>query len=159
MTSWFGVGSTLKKLEKEKPDDFKKFVDAIKHDDFIRYVFTNVDTSLAASDEDIMSEYASLVENSALQKKYFSIFKNELATSRSLLNKILEKSVQERRVQHYYSSVLRASIMDPLHLKQVALLKEWRKEKSQKNLDQSETTLLNLLLTINAIASALRNTG
>ena len=159
MTSWFGVGSTLEKLEKENPKDFGRFKEAIEHDDFIRYVFTNVDTSLAASDVDIMSEYAQLVEDRELQRKYFSIFKNELAKSKELLNKILGKSIEERRTQHFYSSVLRASIMDPLHLKQVALLKKWRKEKNQENISVSEATLLSLLLTINAIASALRNTG
>jgi len=159
MTSWFGVGSTLKKLEKEDPEAFTKFKKAIQHDDFIRYVFTNVDTSLAASDEEIMGEYANLVEDSNLHDTYFDLFKNELINSRDLLNKILGKSIEERRVQHFYSNVLRASILDHLHLKQVALLKKWRKEKEQGNQEKSEATLLSLLLTINAIASALRNTG
>jgi phosphoenolpyruvate carboxylase len=157
MTSWFGVGSTLKELEKEKPDDFKKFVDAIKHDDFIRYVFTNIDTSLAASDERIMEEYANLVEDKELTKKYFSIFQDELVKTRESLNKILGKPIEIRRKQHYYSNVLRASILDHLHLKQIALLKKWRAEKGKS--DDSEEVILGLLLTINAIAGALRNTG
>ncbi|MCG8310305.1 MAG: phosphoenolpyruvate carboxylase [Cytophagales bacterium] len=157
MTSWFGVGSTLKKLEKEKPEEFKSFKEAIKHDDFIRYVFTNIDTSLAASDVGIMKEYAKLVEDKVLIDKYFNVFKEELISTRESLNKILGKPIEERRVQHFYSNVLRASILDHLHLKQVSLLKKWRAE---KELDQkAEETLLSLLLTINAIAGALRNTG
>ena len=157
MTSWFGVGSTLKKLQKENPKDFKTFAEAIKHDGFIRYVFTNIDTSLAATDQEIMREYADLVEDRTLIDKYFNIFNDELNMTRELLNKILGKSIEERRVQHYYSNVLRASILDHLHLKQVSLLKKWRAIKDREN--QDEEILLSLLLTINAIASALRNTG
>lgn len=157
MTSWFGVGSTLKKLEKERPEDFKKFVDAIKHDDFIRYVFTNIDTSLAASDEDIMKEYANLVEDKQLSDKYYKVFRDELINTRESLNKILGKPIEIRRKQHHYSNVLRASILDHLHLKQISLLKKWRKEKV--NSVEGEETILGLLLTINAIAGALRNTG
>ena len=157
MTSWFGVGSTLKKLEKEKPEDFKKFVEAIKHDDFIRYVFTNIDTSLAASDEKIMEEYAKLVEDKPLATKYFQVFRDELINTRESLNKILGKPIEIRRKQHYYSNVLRASILDHLHLKQISLLKKWRGQKA--NTTDDEETVLGLLLTINAIAGALRNTG
>ncbi len=159
MTSWFGVGSTLNKLMEENPDEFDTFKKAIQHDHFIRYVFTNVDTSLAATDENIMKEYAKLVGDTSLMKNYFDIFRKELITTRELLNKILEKPFEERRIQHYYSNVLRASILDHLHMKQVDLLKTWRKEKGNGESQPSEKSLLSLLLSINAIAGALRNTG
>ena len=159
MTSWFGVGNTLKKLEKENEKDFDRFVEAIKHDDFIRYVFTNIDTSLAASDELIMEEYAHLVKDKALYNKFFPLFKDELKNTRDSLNKILGKSIEERRTQHFYSNVLRASILDHLHLKQISLLKKWRTEKDAAGATEGDETLQSLLLTINAIAGALRNTG
>jgi phosphoenolpyruvate carboxylase len=159
MTSWFGVGNTLKKLEKERSEDFSRFVEAIKHDDFIRYVFTNIDTSLAASDEAIMEEYARLVKDKTLYSKYFPKFRDELKNTRELLNKILGKSIEERRIQHYYSNVLRASILNHLHLKQISLLKKWRAEKNGNSTSDGNETLQSLLLTINAIAGALRNTG
>jgi phosphoenolpyruvate carboxylase len=157
MTSWFGVGSTLKKLEDENPEAYNTFVNAIQHDDFIRYVFTNIDTSLASSDEKIMKEYANLVKDKALFKKYFHLLHDELSRTRESLNKILGLPIEKRRPQHYYSNVLRASILDHLHLKQIALLKKWRAEKDNNN--NMEETILGLLLTINAIAGALRNTG
>jgi phosphoenolpyruvate carboxylase len=46
--------------------------------------------------------------------------------------------------------------MDILHKEQVQLLKNWRNEKSK---NQSEEIQMDLLLTINAIAGANRNTG
>jgi len=159
MTSWYGVGSTLEKFRKENPTDFAKFKKAMAHDDFIRYVFTNVDTSLAATDDSIMSDYASLVPDEALRKKYMDLFINELETSRSILEEILGESIESRRVQHYYSNLLRASILDHLHLKQVALLRQWRIEKADSSSAKSAEILVNLLISINAIAGALRNTG
>lgn len=157
MTSWYGVGSTLKKLKEEQPETYQKFVEAIKHDDFIRYVFTNVDTSLAASDATIMKAYAELVKDKKLAKKYYQRFENELSQSRKILDEILQKPIHERRVQHHYSNLLRASILNHLHLKQLTLLKQWRAENdTDKN---AQKTMTALLLTINAIAGALRNTG
>jgi phosphoenolpyruvate carboxylase len=44
-------------------------------------------------------------------------------------------------------------------MKQITLLRKWRDEKAQNMPDEAEETLLSLLLTINAIAGALRNTG
>ena len=143
----------------EHPEDFAKLKKVIQTDDFIRYVFTNIDTSLASSDHRIMHEYAKLVEDTQLSHTYYKILENELICTRDLLMELLEKSIETRRYQHFYSNVLRASILDHLHLKQVTLLKKWRVEKALTTYQESNQTLLNLLLTINAIAGALRSTG
>jgi phosphoenolpyruvate carboxylase len=72
---------------------------------------------------------------------------------------LLGKSFEERRPQHHFSNALRTSILNNLHLKQVNLLSQWRDEKSSSQTEAAEATLMVLLLTINAIAGALRNTG
>ena len=159
MTSWFGVGSTISKLMTEEREAFEILKKAMTHDDFIRYVFTNVDTSLAATDVSIMSKYAKLVQDKKLMSKYFALFESELTESRNIMQALLDKTFEERRPQHYYSNVLRTSILTNLHLKQVDLLKQWRHEKSMSDHNAAEETLMMLLLTINAIAGALRNTG
>lgn len=159
ITSWYGVGGTLKKLMEEHPENFHKLKEVIQTDDFIRYIFTNVDTSLASSDARIMHEYAKLVEDTHLSNKYYKLLENELSNTRNLLLELLGKSIETRRYQHYYSNVLRASILDHLHWKQVTLLKQWRTEKAIRKSTESDHTLLDLLLTINAIAGALRSTG
>lgn len=159
MTSWFGVGSTISKLMSENKEEFEMLKKAMTHDDFIRYVFTNVDTSLAATDASIMNKYARLVEDKRLMAKYFNLFETELAETRNIMLALLDKTFKERREQHYYSNVLRTSILTNLHLKQVELLKQWRREKSLADIKAADATLMMLLLTINAIAGALRNTG
>ena len=47
--------------------------------------------------------------------------------------------------------------MHPIHAKQIHLLKSWRKEKSESR--ESSDLQTELMLTINALAGALRNTG
>jgi phosphoenolpyruvate carboxylase len=159
MTSWYGVGSTLEKLKEQTPEDFEKLKEAIKHDDFIRYVLTNIDTSLASTDERIMAEYASLVENAELRDKFLKKFLKELSKTRHMFNLLLDEPFEKRRTSNYYSTSLRASIMVHLHATQVALLKKWRKQKREEPDEKAEETLLSLLMTINALASAMQTTG
>jgi len=158
ITSWYGIGSTVNKLIKDNKSVYEDLEKAITHDDFIRYVFTNVDTSLAATDEYVMKKYAALVQDKQLMKKYLGTFEDELSATRSILLSLLGKNFEERRVQHYYSNVLRSSILTNLHLKQVYLLTKWRAEKASGD-SGADATLMVLLMTINAIAGALRNTG
>ncbi len=159
MTSWYGLGTTLLNFKDRDPEGFAKLKEATKTDPFIRYVLTNVDTSLAATDLEIMNQYASLVTDKEIKEKFLGLFSSELEKVRKALDLLLEKGIEERRVQHYYSNVLRASTMKSLHFKQVALLKKWREEKFAGDTENAEKTLIHLLTTINAIAGAMRNTG
>jgi phosphoenolpyruvate carboxylase len=156
MTSWYGLGSALKKMKLKQPEYYKALKESLNTDAFLRYVFTNVDTSLAATDASIMQQYAELVDDEELRQNFLSKFLEELRLVRKYMEDLLGRSFKERRKNHFYSTRLRAGLMDTLHLKQVELLKQWRNEKSRKQLEQTQ---LDLLLTINAIAGANRNTG
>ncbi|MEN7549535.1 phosphoenolpyruvate carboxylase [Rapidithrix thailandica] len=160
LTSWYGVGSTLENFQKEKPKEFEKFKKGIMKDSLLTYVFTNVDTSLAATDEEIMKQYASLVTDPKVREHIFGLIQDELAKTRKMIDILFELPFNDRRRQHHYSNVLRAEALNDLHKNQVALLKKWRKLKKH-NADSEETKkiTMRLLLTINGIASALRNTG
>ena len=156
MTSWFGLGSALEKMKQEQPPYYEKLKESLKTDAFLRYVFTNVDTSLAATDASIMKQYAELVPDEKLREHFLSMFLEELSLVQENMQDLLGRSFKERRKNHFYSTQLRASLMDILHHKQVKILKKWRGEKAES---KSEQTQLDLLLTINAIAGANRNTG
>ena len=158
MTSWYGIGSTLQQLKTMQPDRYEQFKEATHSDPFIRYVLTNVDTSLAATDEQVIASYAALVEDEGLRKKFLNMFLDELRLTKDHLNFLLEKSLEERRTNHYYSNLLRASMMEKLHQNQVRLLKHWRASKSEGAPDVGNVQT-SLMLTINALAGAMRNTG
>ncbi|MCV9385819.1 phosphoenolpyruvate carboxylase [Reichenbachiella ulvae] len=159
MTSWYGVGTAFTNLKESSPADYEAFKKAIANDTFIRYVLTNVDTSLAATDEQIMKEYGDLVEDKALREKFLNLFLTELKLTRDVLFDLLGEGIEERRKNHYYSNFLRAPLMKHLHEKQIQLLKKWRKQKEEGKTEEASGTQIELMLTINAIASAMRNTG
>ena len=158
MTSWYGIGSTLKELKDQQPEDYLKFKKATKEDPFIRYVLTNVDTSLAATDEEIIELYASLVSDEDLRVKFLSKFLNELKLTKEHLQELLEQPISSRRKNHFHSNQLRASMMDKLHRNQVVLLGRWRKLRTDGN-RSTASVQTSLMLTINALAGAMRNTG
>ncbi|MCS7004962.1 MAG: phosphoenolpyruvate carboxylase [Cytophagales bacterium] len=157
LTGWYGVGSTLLKLKKEFPEEYAALQKASLIDPFITYVFTNVDTSLAATDEEIMKKYASLVEDEEARNTILHKILTELELTRRMIEDVFGKPFKERRIQHYYSNILRAEALAPLHEYQIRLLHKWRTLK--KLGEESQETLQNLLLSINAIASGMRNTG
>ncbi len=159
MTSWYGIGTTFFHLKEKQPDVFDQFKEAVVYDPFIRYVLTNVDTSLAATDEEIMQAYASLVKDDNVRNTILRMMLDELKKTREAFGIILEKPISERRKNHWYSNVIRATAMYDLHMKQINLLREWRNFKKEGDSKRAEVALTSLLLTINAIASALRNTG
>ncbi len=159
ITSWYGIGKTFYDLMESDKAEFNRFKEGVVYDSFIRYVLTNVDTSLAATDEQIMEQYASLVTDNRVRKTMMDLIMEELTRTRSMFELILEKPISERRTQHWYSNVIRASAMEDLHKKQIELLKTWRYQKQEGNSARAEETLTSLLLTINAIAGALRTTG
>jgi phosphoenolpyruvate carboxylase len=157
ITSWYGVGSTLEKMLTEHPEKYKKLKELIRSSQFVRYVLTNIDTSLASTDEEIMKMYAQLVENPEVRNTILNLLLSELEKTRQLMQELLGRPMQERRKNHFHSTALRAEALDILHKNQVKNLKEWR----NNNLDQAaKNNLLNqLLISVNAIANAMGTTG
>ncbi len=158
MTSWYGLGSALEELSINQPDAYEQIKTSLKRDAFLRYVITNVDTSLAATDEQIMRAYAELVDDPKVRESFLKLYLHELALTRKHLSEMIDRPFAERRKNHYHSSQLRAAMMNPLHEKQIRLLKMWRSEKATGD-PAAEKTQIEVMLTINAIAGAMRSTG
>jgi len=159
ITSWYGVGSALRKIKESNGEQFALMQKMMLHDEFMRYMFTSVDTSLAATDEKIMELYASLVKNQDAKKIILGIILNELEITRSMMAELLKRPMLDRRTNHFYSTMLRAEPLNQLHLYQVHTLAGWRKLKAEGNVAQADKKLLELLLSINAIANAIGATG
>ncbi|MBN2635782.1 MAG: phosphoenolpyruvate carboxylase [Prolixibacteraceae bacterium] len=158
ITSWYGVGSTLEKLQNEYPEKYLKLKKLIRTDQFVRYILTNIDTSLATTDEEIMKIYAGLVEKPTVRDNIMKLLLKELNKTRELMKDLLEKPVYERRKNHYYSTGLRAEALNVLHKKQVKQLYRWRNYSQNEKITRKE--LLNqLLISVNAIANAMGTTG
>ncbi|WP_430971900.1 phosphoenolpyruvate carboxylase [Sunxiuqinia rutila] len=158
ITSWYGVGSTLKELQTQKSEEYDKLCRLVAYDPFVRYVITNLDSSLASTDEKIMDKYASLVEDAAIRERLMGRIKQELSLTREMLSDLLQKPIYERRKNHYFSTLLRAEALNNLHEAQIQLLRKWRTSRS-KQLPEEKDHLFALLQCVNAIANALGSTG
>ena len=159
ISSWYGVGTTLSKMKADESEKYRLLKALAKKDDFVRYVLTNVDTSLAATDEKIMILYAGLVENPRVKSEILTLLLDELALTREMMEDLLQSPIAERRVSHYHSTSLRAEALFPLHREQVKLLRSWRMAQNERDLQKAEDVLQNLLRSVNAIANAMGTTG
>jgi len=159
ITSWYGVGSTLQLLKSDYPEKYKQLKELLVSHPLVRYILTNVDSGLAATDPKIIRFYASLVEEENVKNDILELILNEYQLTQHLLAELLEKSFQERRKNHFYSTRLRAVALDLMHQIQVNTLKSWREEKEQENSANAKQQNIILLKTINAVANALGSTG
>lgn len=158
ITSWYGVGSTLEKLKNEHQEMYADLKKLIKENHFVRYVFTNIDTSLATTDVNIMKLYASLVQSDEVRNSILPMILNELDKTLDLMHELLGRPMQVRRKNHYYSTILRAEALDVLHKNQVSNLRRWRVTEYQSEAEK-ERDLSELLISVNAISNAMGTTG
>lgn len=155
LPGWFGAGSALERLLKEDPKGFERLRKAIRNTPFLRYVLTNIESSLVSSNEAIMDTYAGLVEDAELRKRFMGTIRAEFARTRAMMTEIFRGTFEERRPRLAFTLQIREQALTQLHRQQVALLKEWRGRSGR----EAEAMLPDLLLSINAIASGLRTTG
>ncbi len=158
ITSWYGVGSTLFFLKSKHPEMFDRLKELMKTDNLVRYIFTNIDTSLAATDEDIIRLYSALTTDKDVRENILGKIFHELTLTRDMMSQLILNPMEERRKNHYFSTILRAEALDYLHHNQVDLLREWRKQKEEAG-EPPEQLHVDLLRSINAIANAMGNTG
>ena len=159
ISSWYGVGTALSKMKEEEAGKYERLKEGARTDDFIRYVLTNVDTSLAATDEEIMKMYAGLVEDSQVREDILGLLLAELTLTREMMLDLLQSPISQRRVNHHSSTQLRAEALLPLHREQVQLLGLWRQAQKKGRTEEAEQMLQKLLRSVNAIANAMGTTG
>jgi phosphoenolpyruvate carboxylase len=153
---WYGMGSALGALTGE---EMALLTARRRAWPFWGYVLTNVESSLASADTELMDLYADLVEDAALRARFKSQIRAEWDRTHLALEKLRGKSLQNSRPRMLKTLGLRSEALRVLHHQQVGLLREWRGRISFGNAAGADALLPELLLSINAIASGLRTTG
>jgi phosphoenolpyruvate carboxylase len=155
LSGWYGTGTALQWLHDEHPSAF----DTVKEQTVVwsplHYVISNVATSVATADLDIMRAYADLVPDSSLRSRIMTPIEEEYTRTRQMLERIYSGPLSEQRpnVQDFLD--LRQQGLKTLHRQQIDLLRTWRDGPESEDNDVLPT----LLLTINAIANGLGTTG
>ncbi len=155
LPGWFGAGTALERLQKEDPAGFDHLRREARTEPFLRYVLTNIETSLVSANEDIMNDYASLVSDGAVRRRFMKVILAEYRRTRTMIGEIFPGTFHERRPRLAFTLDIREQALAQLHRQQIALLREWRAQSGKA----AEALLPDLLLSINALASGLRTTG
>lgn len=159
LPGWFGVGYALERLETENPAGFARLRESSGQWPFIRYVLYNAETSLASADLGIMERYAGLVDDKALRDSVFAHITREYQRTERMLDRFFGAPRAERRPRLMKTLRMRAEGLERLHQIQIALLREWRALRRDRQSAKAKKRLPWLLLSVNAIASAERTTG
>jgi len=159
LPGWFGVGSALEWMQREDPVGATRLAAAVPHWPFLRYILTNIETSYAGADAHIMEAYAGLVTDDSVRAAFFPRIVAELDRTKKTVANVFGRPSHERRPRFARSTGRRSDALEVLHRRQIALLKDWRHQVADNRSDAAETTLIDLLQTVNAIAGGLRTTG
>ncbi len=153
---WFGAGSALASLSDA---ELAVLSTELRGWPFLHYVITNIESSLASTDRELMCAYAELVEDPALRERLLALILKEWDLTRTMLERLRGGTLTNRRPRMLKTLELRAEALRVLHLQQIALLRRWRKLHHDGDEPAATALLPDLLLSINAIASGLRTTG
>jgi phosphoenolpyruvate carboxylase len=149
LPGWYGVGSALqgfsdKGLLKEMRQAWP----------FFQTTLDNMEMVLAKSDMSIAARYSELVEDKAARSDLFGRIREEWERSHDCLLEITgEGRLLESNPALENSILLRLPYIEPLNLPQIELLKRIRAGEEGPELRDA------IHLSINAIATALRNSG
>ena len=152
LPGWYGVGTALDWLRRERPAGWQELRDGIGGWPFLSYLLHNVEASLMMADAGYMQLYASLVFDADLRERILGQILGEYALAEASINGLFGRTPEERRPRLALAVHLRKRALRPLHDEQVRLLASWRAE-------PAEVKLRALLLTVNAIAMGQKMTG
>jgi phosphoenolpyruvate carboxylase len=153
---WFGAGSALSELS---ATEIAQLAEHTRTWPFLHYVLTNIESSIASSDAELMRAYSALVEDPALRERLLGLILREWELTKTMLVKLRGASMSERRPRMQKTLQIRAEALHMLHFREIALLRKWRQHRKDGDDAGAEKMLPDLLLSINAIASGLRTTG
>ncbi len=158
VTSWYGVGSGLKKFIEAHGDDADALLEKMFNESRIfRLIIDGVEKSLPLVDMDIAKAYASLVIDESLRERIYDMFIAEFKLTKKLVLRITgEKELLDRFPKFKRQFGRREEILGKVGLLQVKLVEKFRSRNNDKD---KSNDLVPLLLSINCISAGLGSTG
>ena len=155
LPGWFGFGSAVKQFIAQEGEDGLAQLQAMYQNwPFFRGLMSNMDMVLSKTNMGIASRYAELVEDAGLRERIFGAIESEWEDTVEMLLAVTGHDVLLQDNPPFARSLLaRMPYIDPLNHLQVALLHRHRAG------DDNELVKRAIHLSINGIASGLRNSG
>jgi len=159
MPGWFGVGSALQAYSHGDPERLVKLQKMHDEWPFFHNLISSVQMALFKADTDIMKEYSRLCEDRITETLIYDLLAKEhqIAQSQILLTIQDSKLLSRQYIDLRNSVSHRDSILKPLNYIQTILLS--RKSDPALSEEEQAVNMNNLLRSIKAIASSIRNTG
>jgi phosphoenolpyruvate carboxylase len=149
LPGWYGVGAAL-----AEHDDLPLLREMLDAWPFFRTTLDNMAMVLAKSDLAIAARYTELVEDRGAAAELFGRMRDEWHRTHDRLLSITQESVLLENNPRLDNSIrLRLPYIEPLNHLQIELLKRFRGGETDQQVRDG------IHLTINAIATALRNSG
>jgi phosphoenolpyruvate carboxylase len=158
LTGWYGLGTALKALKEEKPNDYLQLKAALKHWNFFKYLMIQTETNLILSNIEIMQQYALLDEDINERQWFMNSLLKDHQNGFEMIDDLFENPASVRRSGQYDNLDWRNKQLTVLHHLHIQYLKKWR-SMDDENATEKESVLNQLLSTINALSSGLKNTG
>jgi phosphoenolpyruvate carboxylase len=154
LPGWFGTGTALESWVDGDDARLARLQDLHRRWPFFRTVLSNMGMVLAKTDLDLAARYAELVPDEELRARVFDqITAEHVRTCRMLRAVTGDDELLADNPSLARSIRNRFPYLEPLHHLQVEMLRRRRAG------DDDELTRRNIQLTINGIATALRNSG
>jgi phosphoenolpyruvate carboxylase len=156
--TWYGVGTACKNFIDQNENGLAILSTMYNCWSFFSNIIANCEMTLAKADMNILTRYGSLVENKDIGTSLVNSLTEEYSRTVSIIMDITnQKSLLESNptLKGYLSA--RNRYLDPLNYIQVDLLRRYR---SRTTTEKEKSELLkNIQLSINGIASGMKNTG
>jgi phosphoenolpyruvate carboxylase len=159
LPGWLGVGSAFEAFAEQRPRVHLALLREMHRDwRFFRSMLSNIEMALAKADFQIARHYAERLSSRGGRAIFERLEKEYQMTRTRLLQVTEQKFLLEKTPVLRRSIELRNPYVDPMSYLQVELLARHRKARAKRR-EAQEELLYAILLTINGIASGLRNTG
>ncbi len=162
LPGWFGFGTAVDALIAKRGERGLWLLQSMFQEwPVFSTLLLNMDMVLAKVDMDIAARYALLVEDEALRDRIFPRIKAEYERTRTHLLAITgQGALLDRNPVMRRSIVYRFPYLDPLNHVQVEMLRRYRDQTVQGSEEEvSGRIRRSVHISINGIASALRNSG
>ncbi|NKR25684.1 phosphoenolpyruvate carboxylase [Rhodococcus hoagii] len=154
LPGWYGTGTAFEKWVGDNADRLATLTDLYERWPFFRTVLSNMAQVLSKSDMGLAARYSELVPDAALREEVFGKISAEHARTLAMYravtghdNLLWDNPALDRSVHN------RFPYLEPLNHLQVELLRRYRAG------DDSDNVRRGIQLTMNGLATALRNSG
>jgi phosphoenolpyruvate carboxylase len=158
LTAWYGAGYALAEIRKNYPGQYNELKQFANNWPFLRYTLIHMETNLYNADQQLMKQYADMVDDGNIRSRFSQLIMDEYAIAQEQIIDLLGEEAINHRHSLLDNIQRRKRALIKLHQLHIKNLNQWRQlPEEQKDLDIS--LLERLLMITTALSGGLKSTG